>query len=98
MNTYTVAHAMHRALDRLLVDGRTDAGTRAFGLKAMVDYERLREHVRLQGPTDALAAVLYRAAWTHDAPQEPWAEATTHTREHWRKLAQAILFSGIVTA
>lgn len=97
MNTWTVAHAMHRALDRLLVAGRADAATRAEGLKAMVDYERLREHARLLGPTDALARVLWEADGGRSRNVE-WSEAPAEVREKWRALAQAVLFSGIVTA
>lgn len=96
MNTYTVAHAMHRALDRLLVAERNDAATRAFGLKAMVDYERLREHARLHGPTDALARVLHQAAERSRCVE--WAEVPPEERDYWRGMAQAVLFSGIVTA
>lgn len=95
MNTWTVAHAMHRALDRLLVAEKNDALARAEGLKAMVDYERLREHARLLGPTDALARVLWGAERSRSVE---WAEVPPEEREHWRKLAQAVLFSGIVTA
>ena len=106
-NTYTTAHALHRALDRLLVANvaardailatvNGEALVRE-GLQAMVAYERLRDHVRLAGPTEALASALYAANWTHDAPQEPWDSVTSHTREHWRGLAQAVIFSGLVT-
>lgn len=95
MNTYTVAHAMHRALDRLLIAKRDDAATRAYGLEAMVQYERLREHARLLGPTDALARVLWAAERSRNVE---WAEVAPEEREHWRKMAQAVLFSGLVTA
>lgn len=105
-NTYTTAHALHRALDRLLVGhvasreaiARTAAGERliAEGLTALVEYERLREHARLRGPTDALGLVLWRAAGGESVG--PWEEVPAATREHWRGLAQAVLFSGLVTA